>query len=180
MEEIWCPVVGWEGWYSVSDHGRVRRERPGSHTHTGKVLVGWPIEGYPAVRLHRAGGMLGGVYHRPQHTIYKIHRLVTAAFIGPCPRGREVNHIDADRTNNHLSNLEYVTRSQNMAHIYRLGRRKHHGENAPNAWFTWDMIRWIRKIYGLVTQRELGVFFDVHRGYIGQIQRYEVWQEGRD
>ena len=49
------------------------------------------------------------------------HKLVTRAFLGECPDGMEVNHIDGDKTNNRLDNLEYVTHSRNMVHAFESG-----------------------------------------------------------
>lgn len=52
----------------------------------------------------------------------KVHRLVAAAFIGPCPVGNQVNHRDLNKQNNHVSNLEYVTLQQNVDHARAGGR----------------------------------------------------------
>jgi len=49
-----------------------------------------------------------------------IHRLVAAAFIGPCPDGQQVHHIDADRANNTRHNLAYVTATENSRHAARM------------------------------------------------------------
>ncbi len=105
--EGWRPVVGFEDVYEVSDAGRVRRG--------GHVLI--PLRnsaGYRAVQLWRDG--------RP--TTRLIHVLVAAAFLGPAPEGQDVNHCDGDKTHNAVANLEYVTRSENNRHAYRLGLRK--------------------------------------------------------
>jgi hypothetical protein len=52
------------------------------------------------------------------------HQLVLEAFVGPRPPGQEVNHKDGNPSNNRLENLEYVTKSENITHSYRvLGRR---------------------------------------------------------
>lgn len=118
----WRPVVGFEGLYEVSRCGRVKRV--GKAHRTGKGRGGGarlhreikPQKhrgGYLAVQLWREGKM-----HRPL-----LHRVVAAAFIGPCPDGMEVNHIDGSKTSNAASNLEYVNRSQNMLHAYRTGLR---------------------------------------------------------
>jgi hypothetical protein len=53
--------------------------------------------------------------------LYSIHRLVMLAFVGECPEGKEVNHINGKKYDNRLSNLEYVTRSENIRHAVRLG-----------------------------------------------------------
>jgi hypothetical protein len=47
-----------------------------------------------------------------------VHRLVMAAFVGPLPRGHQVNHKDGNKQNNVLSNLEYVTPQQDARHKY--------------------------------------------------------------
>jgi hypothetical protein len=50
-----------------------------------------------------------------------VHQLVAEAFIGPRPKGRELNHKDGDMTNNIVANLEYVTHRENIQHARRLG-----------------------------------------------------------
>lgn len=52
----------------------------------------------------------------------KVHTLVAEAFLGPRPPGRETNHIDCNKHNNAVANLEYVTRAENMAHASLRGR----------------------------------------------------------
>lgn len=105
-KEIWKPVVGHERWYCVSSLGRVRRRARGRGTWPGTIRkLHADRYGYPRVvlnvdRVRRA---------------YSVHSLVAAAFIGPCPDGMEVDHIDRDRTNNRASNLRYVTHAVNLS-----------------------------------------------------------------
>lgn len=73
-----------------------------------------------------------------------IHRLVLHAFLGPCPEGQEVNHIDADRTNNNRPNLEYVSHSENMKHAYSLGRKRQDGEHNNHSKMTWGKVEQLR------------------------------------
>ena len=67
-----------------------------------------------------------------------LHRLVAEAFLGINPEKREVNHIDGDKTNNNLSNLEWVTHSENHRHAVRAGI-------SGAAVLTTDNVREIRK-----------------------------------
>lgn len=53
----------------------------------------------------------------------KVHDLVAVTFLGPKPSGYDVNHIDGNKKNNRIENLEYCSRSDNMKHAYRLGLR---------------------------------------------------------
>lgn len=107
----WKPVVGFTA-YEVSDEGDVRRSAPGRRTFVGKVLKPQLAgSGYRFVCLVK-GGKSSQRY---------VHRLVAAAFIGEAPADHEVNHRDGDKSNNHLDNLEYVTRSENCRHAVRLG-----------------------------------------------------------
>lgn len=101
MSEIWLPVVGYEGIYEVSNLGRVRGLYGPMRAHRGKRSTDYP-------RIALAGKK------------YFVHVLVASAFLGPRPAGYEVNHIDGDKGNPVLANLEYVTRSQNGLHACRV------------------------------------------------------------
>jgi HNH endonuclease/NUMOD4 motif/Helix-turn-helix domain of resolvase len=96
--ERWLPVVGHEGYYEVSEWGRVRRVARGHGAKVGRILSPRARNGYPSVHL-------GGKSHY-------VHRLVATAFLGPSEH--EVDHIDGNRTNNVLPNLRYLTKTDNI------------------------------------------------------------------
>lgn len=118
--EKWLPVVGFGDKYEVSDRGRVRSLR------TGKLLAQrlWN-SGYPSVQL-----WAGNKAHSRS-----VHRLMAEAFLSIAP-GLQVNHIDGNKGNNCLDNLEIVTPSDNLKHaVHALGFKppvKAGAEN-PNA-----------------------------------------------
>lgn len=106
--ESWRPVVGYEDSYEVSDLGRVRRTRGTRGFGAGYVLkpFGDSDNFYPRVRLYR-----DKAFKR-----FLVSRLVAEAFIGPCPPGCGVNHIDSDPMNNRPGNLEWTTQLGNVLH----------------------------------------------------------------
>lgn len=109
-KERWLPVVGYEGWYEVSNYGRVKRVRKGKGTTKGKLLKPNPSNaGYLYVDLY----VKGKVKRRP------IHQLVCEAFVGPRPSKKHiVNHDDGQVANNYFENLEWATKSRNAKHAY--------------------------------------------------------------
>lgn len=115
LHEEWRPVVGMEGKYEVSDHGRVwswPRRRP-------LTLVETPL-GYLVVCLSRP----------PGSTTRKVHRLVLEAFVGPAPEGAETRHLDGDKHNNWLSNLAWGTSLENAADTCAHGTLPAHNQTA--------------------------------------------------
>lgn len=93
----------WEGCYEVSNLGRVYSvKRHGSCT--GRMMTpGWHPYGYPFVWLKHGDRRRKGY----------VHRLILAAFVGPCPEGMQVRHLDGDPANCTLGNLAYGTKSEN-------------------------------------------------------------------
>lgn len=77
---------------------------------------------------------------------FKVHRLVMLNFGKLVLFRNDINHIDGDKLNNHISNLEWVTRSENIKHAYDTGLRKArhaYGETNPNAKYSDEIVRQI-------------------------------------
>ena len=107
MEEQWKDVTGYEGMYMVSNFGNVKSIASQGSRLFGKILIPHPGKyGHQRVQLCGKGKKVRAL----------VHRLVAIHFISPAPEGCEVNHIDFDPTNNHVSNLEWVTHQQNIIH----------------------------------------------------------------
>jgi predicted Zn-ribbon and HTH transcriptional regulator len=90
----WEPIVDFPKNYEVSNEGDVR------NSITGKILKSRGKHAYNRVDI------FGKWYY--------VHKLVCQAFIGDCPQGHEINHKDSNKSNNNVSNLEYVTHLQNV------------------------------------------------------------------
>lgn len=111
MQEVWKPVVGFEGHYAVSNIGRVIRTSKTTRTDR-KYIGGRASHGYIKVTF-----TVGN-----ESSEHYVHRLVAVAFLPPAPPNTEVNHIDGIRSNNVVSNLEWVTRRGNLHHRSRVLR----------------------------------------------------------
>ena len=113
----WRDVVGYEGLYEVSGEGQVR-SRP-RNTTSGKVLK---------ISFGKCNNNDGtrygavGLYREGKATTTRVHQIVAKAFIGPCPDGLEVRHLDGDYKNNHYTNLKYGTRQENAHDTIAHGR----------------------------------------------------------
>lgn len=112
MTERWLPVVGWDGYYEVSDLGNVRsvdrvitRSDGQERFWSGRQLQhGFNRHGYPMVHLSRHSSPI----------TKKVHHLVLEAFVGPRPDGMEACHNNGDRSDPSLSNLRWDTPSANQ------------------------------------------------------------------
>lgn len=110
-------IAGYSGHYSVSNDGDVKSNQRdvvcsnGSiQRHLGRQLKKELSKGYLRVTLSSGN----------KQSRYLVHRLVASAFI-PNPNGyKYVNHIDGDKLNNSVSNLEWCTASHNEIHSYKL------------------------------------------------------------
>lgn len=120
MAEVWKDIPGYEGKYQASDLGRIRSLNRrvnigGGHTRLmkGRVLRPAASKKYdPHLTVVLGHGENGS----------SVHRLVAAAFLGPCPKGQEVRHLDGNPQNNHISNLAYGTRTENICDVMRIGK----------------------------------------------------------
>ena len=105
--ELWKSVVGFEGVYSISSLGRLRRDVTGSNSKAGYILT-------PLVR--KSGYCCYTVWRDGKMSTFLVHRLMALAFI-PNPDGKpHINHRDGNPSNNALDNLEWCTPMENARH----------------------------------------------------------------
>ena len=180
--ENWLPIPGYEGFYSISDQGRIRADYSRRRWKAGRILS-------PGV--HTSAGYHGSNY---RHVVlcrlgaqrqWLVHRLVLLAFVGPCPSGFQANHRNGVKHDNRLENLEYVTPKGNLQHAkHVLGRRiapitpnPLFGEAHQNSKLTTAQVLAIRERYsaGGVTQKQLAAEHGVEATCIGKIVRRVAW-----
>jgi hypothetical protein len=107
--EQWKAIAECNGEYQISDHGRVKSFKRGKEKMRKPSIIG---SGYLGLIIYGTKG------ERKSRT---LHKLVAIAFIPNDQNKKEVNHIDGNKLNNHISNLEWVTRSENAQHGWRTG-----------------------------------------------------------
>lgn len=127
IEEIWKDVVGYEGLYQVSNLGRVKsldrytvRRYKGGKTHE-QLYKGILLKNI----IDSDGYFIVSLRKNKTAKLKKVHRLVCEAFISNPENKPQVNHIDGNKQNNKLDNLEYCNASENQIHSIKfLGYRQ--------------------------------------------------------
>jgi len=136
MNEQWKPIPGYEGYYEVSDQGRVRsldrmvkHKSGGLRRFPGKLLrTRSQGNDYLSVSLNKLGNAKTRL----------IHHLVLESFVGPRPTNYVGCHGDGDVSNNHLKNLKWATQSENMGRDANL----HNNYSSQYNGVSWDTNCW--------------------------------------
>lgn len=179
--EIWMPVDGLEGYYEVSNFGRVwslprvfirRGKRGGPYKFRGRMRVlkkdrtGY----YWSVALYKNGVRLD----------FDVHRLVLETFVGPCPEGMVCRHLDGNGKNNCIDNLRWGTPKENGEDRVRHGtnaRPMNSGEGNYWAKLTNEKVLEIRRRFANgQSDRLLAVIFDVKVCTIRGIVKRQTWK----
>lgn len=143
----WMPVPGYEGVYAVSNDGDVMSM---SYKRTGIPGLLSPQDntyGYLKVMLMREG----------KWKSFSVHSLVMASFVGPRPYRMDINHLNGDKKDNRVENLQYCTTSENMRHLHASGKGNScKGESHPSAKLTDANVREIYRLRKLqFTNKEI-------------------------
>lgn len=117
-ESRWIPISGYEGYYELSLTGRVRSlsrtifTKKGLRSVKGKLL---------SPKSNGSGYLFVVLCKKGNKACQYLHRLVARGFI-PNPYNKpQVNHINGDKTDNRVVNLEWVTAQENSCHAHRKG-----------------------------------------------------------
>ncbi len=172
--DTWRPVVGFEGYYDVSETGFMRSVTRRITSSDGRVWVQVGKEfkqqtnrnGYKFVKMCRAG----------KYTTREVHVLVAAAFIGGRPIGQDIRHENGNPSDNRAVNLEYGTRKQNMSDARRHGTMAR-GETCGHNKLTDCQVRYARDHYqfGVTSYQDLADRFGVHLETVRLAVKRRTW-----
>jgi len=156
-------IVNFEGKYSITSDGRVWSDK----NNLFLKLITAP-NGYLKVNLSKNGVAKS----------YYAHRLVAQAFIPNPKNKRECNHIDGNRGNNDVSNIEWCTHKENIIHSFKsLHRQAARGERHGMSKLTEQDVLTVRQLLseGNLWQKEIGRLFGVSAPTISYIKSKKTW-----
>jgi len=178
QEEIWKDIVGYEGFYLVSNLGNVKSiDRYVKHNYgdlSRRIQKGgnrnliFNSDKYYCVSLGKNG----------KSKTFTVHRLVAIAFLENPLNLAIVNHKDGIKTNNHYTNLEWCTTQQNTQHATE-NNLISFGENHGMSKLTDMQVLEIREKYkpkGVYSSYRLAVEYNVSRVLINQVVRRKIWK----
>lgn len=165
MEEVWKKINDYPN-YEISNLGNLRRY--------------FKTTGYKNLKgcVKSTGYMQDELRDINNNKIYKFrHRLVAEVFLNKSSELLEVNHIDGNKLNNKVDNLEWCTPSENIKHSFKIGLKNFLGEENPRSKLTKAQVLEIRELAkkGL-TQREIGEIFQITQGHIAAIINNKCWK----
>ena len=180
LVETWKDIPEFRGSYQVSDMGRVRSvdrvvtfKDGRKRKFKGKVLKPHlSNRGYERLSLSNDG----------RYNTETVHRLVLETFEPHVNMNDlEVNHMDGNKLNNHLTNLEWVTRYDNMSHAHDTGLINNIGERHPNAKLSnADVLEILQRLDTGELHENIALDYGVGKSCIGKINIGAIWKLERE
>lgn len=177
MQEIWKDIVGYEGLYQISSFGRVksigRDKSVGAERgfyNIGDIYLKYSERrGYNGVSLCKNGKV------KP----FSVHRLVAKHFLENKDNKTTVNHINGNKKDNRLENLEWATPSEQQQHAFSIGLRNNSiGENSNFSKLKEEDIIEIRRLYktGFYRMGEIAKKFNIAKNTVNSIVHNYTWK----
>lgn len=177
--ETWRDIAGFEGYYQISDTGRVKsverridiapnRQQPKGYQRITRERILLP-------GLGEGGRQSVSLWKKHKLTQAQVHRLVLGAFVGPCPEGMEGCHGDGDAGNNRLANLRWDTPVNNNAD------KRRHGTHLQGSRLSWAVLKEedipiIRTAFaGGETQTAIAARYGVQQPAISRVLSGKSW-----
>ena len=161
MKELWLDILGLENYYQISNTGKIKNKN-------GKLLKPYLQNGYLRI----------GLFKNNKTKSFYIHRLVATAFIKNKENKPIINHIDGNKLNNSVNNLEWCTYAENNQHAYKYKLKIPKillGEESPHHKLNKQDIKYIRSHWNYNT-KELAKKFNISTTHVRRIVKNECWK----
>jgi hypothetical protein len=175
-KEFYKPIMGYEKLYEVSNFGNVKSLEKIINKGKFGIVKFNEIILKPVLR-NKNGYLIVNLYKDKKVKIFQVHRLVAETFIPNINNKPQINHIDANKTNNHIENLEWVTPSENMIHaldnnLLTIPRGERNGMHK----LTKEDVLMIRDKTLKISRKELSKLLNVTIKHIDRIRGFGRWK----
>lgn len=176
MDEEWRDIKRYEGYYKVSNLGRVKSLTRVKIRKNGSPM---PVKERILRLATRGNGYKTITLRKDTYKTHLVHRLVGIAFLKRNENLTQINHKDCNKSNNHISNLEWVTPKENSQHASKNNRL--HSPSGANCHFskrTKEDILLIKELYatGKYTMKDIASIFNTSSGYVCDIVNGKIWK----
>ena len=156
QDEIWVDVEGFVGYYQISNKGRLK-VLGAFVKNLGNFANGYVKKvNIKEINLDKHGYCITKLCKNGNCVPRKVHRLVAKAFLPNPNNWPQVNHIDGNKQNNAVENLEWCSAAHNIKHAWETGLKNNDhlkGEKNPHAKLDADTVREIRRLYDTKEKR---------------------------
>ncbi len=168
--EFWKPIKGYEGYYEISNLGRVKS--------LSRIILKngiYPFKSKEKIIKNR----LNKYYYVTlcKNNSYKnfyIHRLIANSFLPNPDKKLCVNHINGIKTDNSINNLEWATHKENTIHATDIGLINQKGENSYNSKLNKEQV--LEIIKSNLPHRELSKIYSISKSYVSSIKNKKTWK----
>ncbi len=155
---MWKVIPSFEN-YLINKDGIIKNSK-------GKIL---------SFFINKDGYKINTLYSNKKRKKRSNHSLVLEAFVGIRPKKMTINHIDGNKLNNNIKNLEYVSMGDNHRHAYSISLKNATGEKNGYSKLTEKDIVQIKKLIGKLTQKEIANKFKIDQSTVSCIKTGKLW-----
>jgi len=174
--EIWKDIAGFEGYYQISNLGRVKSLK--RYHKNSDSIMSCPKDGsgYHTANLNKSGNSKRYGVHTVKRRTIRVHRLVASMFLENKNNLACVNHKDGNKLNNHVDNLEWASKLENETHALKTGLLDKRDCSRKLNEKQVRVIKWLKIINPKRSDKEIGKFFNVSGFAITDILKGKTWK----